>query len=92
MEPTPLAPALGDAAERRARAAGVPFRRMASGAAHDTMVFARAGVPAMMVFVPSRDGISHSPEEFTEPESLAQGCRFAAALIERLVRPGVPQP
>jgi len=77
-----------DAAEQHAREAGVSFRRMASGAAHDTMVFARAGVPAMMVFVPSRGGASHSPEEFTEPAALAAGYRFAAGLIARLVREG----
>jgi len=35
------------------------------------MVFARAGVPAMMLFVPSRGGVSHAPEEFTDPEALA---------------------
>ena len=81
-----------DLAEALARELGIPHRRMASGAAHDTMVFARAGVPAMMLFVPSRGGVSHSPQEFTDAEALAAGCRFAAALIQRLVRSGVPQP
>jgi len=38
--------------------------------------------------VPSRGGVSHSPEEFTEPAALAAGYRFAAGLIARLVREG----
>jgi acetylornithine deacetylase/succinyl-diaminopimelate desuccinylase-like protein len=44
---------------------------MVSGAGHDAMMIARR-VPAGMLFVPSRGGISHSPEEFTEPWHLAQ--------------------
>jgi len=29
--------------------------------------------PTGMIFVPSRDGISHSPKEFTTPEDMANG-------------------
>ena len=50
---------------------GVSYRKMVSGAGHDAMMVARR-VPAGMLFVPSREGISHSPEEFTEPQYLAQ--------------------
>ena len=50
---------------------GISCRRMVSGAGHDAMMIARR-VPAGMLFVPSRGGISHSPEEFTEPRHLAQ--------------------
>ena len=50
---------------------GISCRRMVSGAGHDAMMIARR-VPAGMLFVPSREGISHSPEEFTEPRHLAQ--------------------
>lgn len=90
MDPTPLSADLVGAAERLAREQGIPHRRMASGAAHDTMVFARAGIPSLMVFVPSRGGISHSPEEHTDPESLALGCRFVADLIPRLALTEAP--
>ena len=92
MEPTALSTELVATAERLARESGIPHRRMASGAAHDAMVFARAGIPALMLFVPSRAGISHAPEEHTDPDALAVGCRFAAALIDRVAREGVPQP
>ncbi|HEY6866410.1 MAG TPA: M20 family metallo-hydrolase, partial [Candidatus Eisenbacteria bacterium] len=88
MDPTPLSSDMVAAAERLANERGIPHRRMASGAAHDAMVFARAGVPTLMVFVPSRGGISHSPEEHTDPENLALGCRFVADLIPRLARSG----
>jgi allantoate deiminase len=64
----------------------IPFRRMSSGAAHDTMVFARAGVPSLLVFVPSRHGVSHSPEEFTSPEDLATGFKFMGELVARIAK------
>jgi hydantoinase/carbamoylase family amidase len=51
--------------------AGVSCRRMVSGAGHDAMMIARRA-PVGMLFVPSRGGISHSPEEFTQPRHLAQ--------------------
>jgi allantoate deiminase len=55
---------------------------MVSGAGHDSMEFARAGVEAILLFVPSRDGISHSPDEFTSAEALWTGVRFASALLD----------
>jgi allantoate deiminase len=57
---------------------GVSYRKMVSGAGHDAMMVARR-VPAGMLFVPSREGISHSPEEFTEPLYLA---RAVTVLLE----------
>jgi allantoate deiminase len=57
---------------------GVSYRKMVSGAGHDAMMVARR-VPAGMLFVPSREGISYSPEEFTEPLYLA---RAVTVLLE----------
>ena len=45
-----------------------------SGAGHDAAVLARH-VPAGMLFVPSRGGISHSPHETTSDEHLVLGAR-----------------
>jgi allantoate deiminase len=85
--PTSLSPALADAAARLAQEMELPARRMASGAAHDTMVFARAGVPSLMVFVPSRDGVSHAPEEYTPPAQLEAGYRFLSRMVGWLSGP-----
>ena len=86
--PVAMDPGLVREAEEHAAAAGVPARRMVSGAGHDAMIFAAAGVPSLMIFVPSRDGISHSPEEFTSPEDLARGVEFADGLVRRMRRAG----
>ncbi|WP_377910500.1 M20 family metallo-hydrolase [Bacillus daqingensis] len=45
---------------------------MYSGAGHDAQVVGRS-VPAAMLFVPSRHGLSHHPDEYTEPQYLENG-------------------
>ena len=45
---------------------------MPSGAGHDAQDMAVI-TPTGMIFVPSIDGISHSPEEFSSPEAIEKG-------------------
>ena len=51
---------------------GIAAHKMVSGAAHDAMIMADIA-PVGMVFVPSVEGISHSPREYTSPEDIASG-------------------
>ncbi|MDQ0871652.1 allantoate deiminase [Paenibacillus sp. V4I3] len=51
---------------------GFESMRLPSGAGHDAQLFGPI-CPTAMIFVPSRAGISHSPEEFTEPAELVAG-------------------
>lgn len=64
---------------------GVPYRVLASGASHDTQQVNRV-VPAGMIFVPSRDGLSHVPEEHTTAEEIALGTRVLVETLRRLDR------
>jgi acetylornithine deacetylase/succinyl-diaminopimelate desuccinylase-like protein len=57
---------------------------MASGAVHDTQLVASAGVPSAMLFVPCRDGISHSPAEHAEPADAALAAHVCLGALERL--------
>jgi len=43
-----------------------------SGAGHDAQQIARLA-PIGMIFVPSREGISHSAREFSSPDDVANG-------------------
>lgn len=79
--------ALTTALERICRARGFAGRSMYSGAGHDAQLLAQV-CPAAMVFVPSRGGISHSPEEFTEAEELAAGIVVLADLLYALAYKG----
>ena len=54
---------------------------MPSGAGHDAQSIALLA-PVGMIFVPSVNGISHSPEEFTEPKDVANG---TAVLLEAIL-------
>ena len=61
----------------------IPYLDMASGAYHDAMVLG-ARVPIGMIFVPSRDGLSHHPDEYTEPAQLDLGVAVLAGTLARL--------
>ncbi len=62
-----------DVIEKAAQHSGLSTLRMPSGAGHDAQLLARFGVPTGMIFVASKDGVSHSPREWTEWEDCARG-------------------
>ncbi len=64
---TELDPGLRALLARHTEAAGAEVVELSSGAGHDAMVLA-AHVPSAMLFVPSRCGVSHAPDEYTSPE------------------------
>lgn len=61
---------------------GVSYEIMPSGAGHDAMQMAKI-TPTGMIFIPSSNGISHSPMEWTDPEDI---CRGTQLLLETMVR------
>lgn len=83
--PVRCAPEVVEAAVSATEALGFSYRRMISGAYHDAMIMGRR-VPVGMVFVPSRAGISHHPDEYTAPEELDRGVAVLAGTLERLAR------
>ncbi len=72
-----LAPAPTDERMRRiiaeaAQSLDLTHKLMPSGAGHDAQDMTHIA-PTGMIFVPSVGGISHSPEEYTAPEDMANG-------------------
>ncbi|MBI3405166.1 MAG: Zn-dependent hydrolase [Acidobacteria bacterium] len=61
-----------DAIRSSARGAGFSTVDLPSGAGHDAQQIAKIA-PIGMIFVPSRNGISHSPKEYSAPEDVAHG-------------------
>src|SRR5205823_4500666 len=55
---------------------GASSLEMVSPAGHDAGYVARR-VPTAMLFVPCRDGLSHHPAEWAEPEAVESLVRFA---------------
>ena len=68
-----------------AQALGHSARRMTSGAGHDAQMMARI-CPAAMIFVPSRDGVSHNPAEHTGRDELEAGANVLLHTILELSR------
>jgi N-carbamoyl-L-amino-acid hydrolase len=71
-EAAPTDPRIRDAVAASADALGLVSLSMPSGAGHDAQSMAHLG-PVGMIFIPSVKGISHAPEEFTEPEDVTHG-------------------
>jgi hydantoinase/carbamoylase family amidase len=81
--PVQCAPDVIAAATAACEELGLSYRSMTSGAYHDAMIMA-AKVPVGMIFVPSRGGISHHPDEYTAPEQVDDGARVLAGTLRRL--------
>lgn len=65
----PMDETLQDVFARAVLSLGLDNRRLPSGAGHDAMAMARA-FPSAMLFVRSKEGISHNPREWTDPLDL----------------------
>jgi allantoate deiminase len=61
----------------------LPFITMPSGASHDAAHLAKH-VPTGMVFVPCRDGVSHSPVETADAQHIAQAVDLVVAAFRAI--------
>jgi hydantoinase/carbamoylase family amidase len=80
IEPVPFHPALVEMCAQAVEATSGKAHRLPSGPLHDCAEVARAGIPAVMMFVQSLGGISHNKIEDTKEEHL----ELAVAALDRL--------
>lgn len=52
-----------------------PLIELTSGAMHDACMMANIA-PTAMIFIPCKDGISHDPGEWAEPDNVRAGCQL----------------
>jgi len=81
-------PALTDnrirsAIDDSAKSLGFSTKLLPSGAGHDAQEIADL-CPVGMIFVPSRDGISHSPREYSKPEEITNGVNVLLQTVLKL--------
>lgn len=69
--------------EQAAEKRGLSCRRITSGAGQDAQMMARM-CPTAMIFVPSVNGISHNPKEFTPEEDLVAGANVFLDVVADL--------
>jgi len=55
-------------------------RPMTSGAGHDS-VYTNYQVPTSMIFITSKDGVSHHPKEYSTPEDCAIGAQILTGAV-----------
>nr|WP_245545487.1 Zn-dependent hydrolase [Mariniradius saccharolyticus] len=70
--PTIASKEIQDRMIKAAESLGISYMKMQSGAGHDTQEMAALG-PIGMVFIPSKDGISHNPKEYSSSVQMANG-------------------
>lgn len=81
--PVALSPVVRAALTEAIDACALTGTTIASGAGHDAQVLALA-MPAGMLFVPSRRGLSHVAEESSDPKAIAVGVDVCARALLRL--------
>lgn len=62
---------------------GIPHYSINSGAGHDAMIFSDV-TDVGMIFVPSKNGLSHCPEEWSDAGHLANGADVLYEAVKRL--------
>lgn len=82
-QPCPCDPKLVAVLQQAAVEQGILTMPIPSGAAHDSQQMALIA-PVAMIFVQSRDGRSHTPEEFTSVEHAVAGIEVLVAALHRL--------
>ncbi len=80
IEPVPFHPQLLDLCDEAIRETSGSLHRMPSGPLHDAAEVSRAGIPTVMIFVQSLNGISHNKIEDTKEEHL----EMSVAALDRL--------
>ena len=83
LDVTPMDDGIVEALRAQAEATGEPFMVMPSGAAHDTMCVADHA-PTAMVFVPCKDGLSHTPLEDADTADAALAAEIILGAIRSL--------
>jgi allantoate deiminase len=78
-KPCPSDRGLVETLKRVAVEQSVRTLTMASGAGHDTQQMAAVADRVAMIFVRSKDGRSHTPEEFSSVDDMVQGIKVLAA-------------
>jgi allantoate deiminase len=82
-DPVPMAQSLRDVITTSAQNLRLRHLAMPSGAGHDSQIMA-GRYPTGMIFVPSVDGRSHCPEEYTELERIVPGVQVLARTLHEL--------
>lgn len=80
ISPVSMSEELISIMEKAANRLKYSYMKMNSGAGHDAMIMSGITSTAL-IFVPSKDGLSHHPDEWTEYEDLKKGIEFMLNVV-----------
>ena len=83
ITPVDMSAEMVDMMEDSCKERGYSYLRMPSGAGHDALAIGQVK-DAVMIFVPSKDGRSHCPEEYTPYEDFAKAVEVLVDLLHKL--------
>jgi hydantoinase/carbamoylase family amidase len=83
IKPVSLDPELRKILHEEAKNLGLDARSMPSGAGHDAQTM-QSLCPSALIFIPSRDGVSHSPEEMSDWADIEKGANLMLAALVQL--------
>lgn len=83
LPPVALDPELASLLAGEAAKQGIPVRSMPSGAGHDAQTM-QALCPSALIFVPSKGGVSHAPDESTAWPDIEKGANLLLATLVSL--------
>jgi len=82
-KPVATSPRLTEMLRTECRKLDIPWLMMPSGAGHDAQILAEAADTGM-IFIPSPDGISHSPKETVRWDDLEKGANLLLSALIKL--------
>lgn len=85
VPPAPCSPEIIDTITESCRELGIEELHLPSGAGHDAMQIVNL-CPIGMIFVRSKNGISHHPEEWSTPEDCAAGAKVLYQAVLKLAK------
>lgn len=83
VKPVQMDVQMGELAQKIAEKKNIRYQPIISGAGHDAQVFGDV-CPTTLLFVPSQQGISHSPSEFTSLDDLEVGIDLLTEVLYKL--------
>lgn len=83
VPPVDMAPETLALMEHICDALGYRYLKMNSGAGHDAMIMAQI-TSSNLIFVPSKDGLGHHPDEWTDYEQLQKGVELMLETVLKL--------
>lgn len=85
VKPAYMADYIQNIIEEKIKEKGYSYKKMHSGAGHDALIMSHIADTAL-IFVPSKNGRSHSPEEYTNSVHLLMGTEILYETIVELAK------